>query len=424
MFRWLRNINPFTRSAKESRSAGTLYSPAMVSYFQTEEHISPDSAIRISGVWRAVSILAETIASLPLHVYREAENGDRTKAKTHPLYFLLHSQPHTLYTKYNFFESLITNLALNGNAYALILRDADTMPTGLLLLENEKVTVYFDELTNTIYYRVMGYSQTFFSDDMIHVAGLGAKGYLGMNKLAVHGKTLNGARDLRDYAVNFFANGASPSGVLEYDSELSDDAFERLKGSWQAQYGGVANAGKTPLLEFGVKYKKIGATPAEAGLKDNRTYSLEDISRIFGVPMHLLSNLERATFNNIEHLTLQFVKLTVIQLCTRIEQELERKLFLRRSELETFTINFNMEGLLRGDTKSRSEYYRTMFSIGAISINEIRQKENMNRVEGGDTHYRPLNMEDITQIGEDETGKEKGEAKTDISKTKTQGSNE
>lgn len=393
----------------------TLYGGAFMNYFKTESTISVQSAITISGVWRAITILAETIASLPLHLFEEHENGDRQKAKRHPLFYLLHSQPHELYTSYNFRESFVFNFALMGNAYALILRDDNAVPIGLLLLQPEDVTVYIDKLKNKLYYRVAGYSNIIQSYDMIHVAGLGSNGYLGMDKLAIHGKTLNGAKDLRDYAVNFFANGASPSGVLEHEGELSDQAFERLKRSWQAQYGGVENAGKTPLLEFGVKYQKIGATPQESGLQDNRKFSLEDISRIFGVPMHLLSNLERATFNNIEHLTLQFVKLTIVQLCTRIEQEFERKL-LRRDELGTFSINFNMEGLLRGDTKTRSDYYRTMFAIGAMTINEIRQKENLNRVEGGDINYRPLNMEDILKITDeedDESQGKKGTSKTD-----------
>lgn len=406
-------------AAKETRSSVPsgmrLWGSAFANYFKTEGTISPSSAITISGVWRALSILSETIASLPLHVFEEFENGDKRKAKSHPLFFLLHRQPHELYTSYNFRESFIFNYALNGNAFALIQRNEDGEPIGLLLLASDDVTVYLDKMKNRLYYRVAGIQEIIQAVDMIHVAGMGSNGYLGLNKMAVHGKTLNGAKDLRDYAVNFFANGASPSGVLEYEGELSDDAFNRLKTSWQAQYGGVDNAGKTPLLEFGVKYQKIGATPQEAGLKDNRTYSLEDISRIFGVPMHLLSSLERATFNNIEHLTLQFVKLTIVQLCTRIEQEFERKLFTKK-ELGNYSINFNMEGLLRGDTKTRSAYYRTMFSIGALTINEIRQKENMNRVEGGDIHYRPLNMDDILKItdeDEDESQGEKGTSKTD-----------
>lgn len=423
MFSRIRNIIPNLRRKAEKRGFSfNLHAGAFASFFNTESTISADKAIGISGVWRAISILAETIASLPLELYQEEENGDTNRAKKHPLYYLLHHAPSHLYSSFNFRESLILNLAMYGNAYAIIRRDEDARPTELILVESHEVSQFFDRPTRKVYYKVQGYGEIISSEDMIHVAGMGANAITGINKLATHGKTLNGAASIRDYAVNFFANGANPSGVLEHDSILNDSAYERLRTSWQSQYGGVANAGKTPILESGVKYKKIGTTPAEAGLIDNQKHYLEEISRIFGIPLHLLANLDRATFNNIEHLTLQFVKLTVTQLCTRIEEELQRKLLTQHEVIQQgYTVSFNLEGLLRGDTKNRAEYYRSMFSIGAMSVNEIRQKENMNRVEGGDTHYRPLNMEDITKIIEDDKKKgeeedEAGESKPDIGK--------
>jgi HK97 family phage portal protein len=411
-----------------------LHSPSIGQIFQLDGSINAKKAMGVSGVWRAITILAETIASLPIHLFIEKENGDTRKDKKHPLHYILHKQPHPLYTSFNFWEAIIYNLALHGNAYAIIERDADTMITGLLLVESNKVAPYYNSKLRRLFYEIEGYQDGFKDEEIIHITGMSHNGYMGISKLQNHGKILNGAADLRDYAVNFFANGANPSGVLEYENELTDTQFLNLKRSWQKEYSGPENAGKTPILEYGVQYKKIGSNPKEAGLIENQKFYLEDISRIFGVPLHLLANLDRATFNNIEHLTLQFVKLTIMQLCKRIEMELERKLLTRnkstknkstKSESVDYSIKFNLEGLLRGDTKNRAEYYRTMFAIGAMSINEIRQKENMNSIEGGDVHYRPLNMEDILKKDDDgeeeddlklennEKSQEKGENQTD-----------
>jgi HK97 family phage portal protein len=204
-----------------------------------------------------------------------------------------------------------------------------------------------------------------------------------------------------NYAADLYANGAQLAGVLSTDQALTQDQVQRLTESWSKRYSGAGNRNKTAVLEVGMKYQAIGLSPADAQYAQTAKLSIEDVSRITGVPLHMLSQLDRATFSNIEQQSIEFYQNTIRPWAKRIEEEFTRKLIPETDKGRAY-IRFNLDGILRGDTVARSNYYRTMFNIGALSPNEIRRLENMNTVEGGDTYYVPLNMVDGDAITDEQ----------------------
>ena len=363
--------------------------------------VTEKSAMQLTAVYACVRILAEAIAGLPLHLYRRGKNGSKDKAADHPLYSLLHDEPNPEMTSFVFRETMMTHLLLYGNCYSQIIRDGRGQVTALYPLMPNQMSVDRDE-RGQLYYTYLrsneeaatmsGSTVYLMPEDVLHVPGLGFDGLVGYSPIAMARNSIGMALACEEYGAKFFANGASPSGVLEHPGTIKD--ISRLRESWNSVYGGSKNAGKLALLEEGMHYAPISISPNEAQFLETRKFQVDEIARIFHVPPHMIGDLERSTFSNIEQQSLEFVKYTLNPWVCRWEQALTRALLSPREKREYF-IKFNVDGLLRGDYQSRMNGYAVGRQNGWMSANDIRELENLDRIpaeQGGDLYLVNGNM--------------------------------
>jgi HK97 family phage portal protein len=355
--------------------------------------VDADSALSLSAVWRAVDVISSTMAQLPIEIIRETANGGQKIAKNHPLYYIISESPNDSASRYDFMQALVANAVMTGNGYAYIERPMRiAAPTALHNIDPVRVTQYIDQEGKVIY-RVDGFKDVA-ARDMIHIKGLTWNGISGVDLIRHHAENFGLALANRSYGANFYNNGAHLSGILKHPTKLSKEAHDRLRASWRQSYGGSSNTGNTAILEEGMDFVKVGLDPVTAQFLETGRKTIADISRIFGVPQFLLEDLDRATFNNIEQLTLLFVRHTILPWCERIKGELNRKLF-EGAERGRYKVRFILASLLQGDTQSRAEFYSKLFNIGAFSPNDIRRMEGLNPVEGGDKYFVQINMGNI-----------------------------
>lgn len=363
--------------------------------------VTEQSAMQLTAVYACVRILAEAIAGLPLHLYRRGKNGSKDKAADHPLYSLLHDEPNPEMTSFIFRETRMTHLLLYGNCYSQIIRDGRGQVTALYPLMPNQMSVDRDE-RGQLYYTYLrsneeaatmsGSTVYLMPEDVLHVPGLGFDGLVGYSPIAMARNSIGMALACEEYGARFFANGASPSGVLEHPGTIKD--ISRLRESWNSVYGGSKNAGKVAILEEGMHYAPISISPNEAQFLETRKFQVDEIARIFHVPPHMIGDLERSTFSNIEQQSLEFVKYTLNPWVCRWEQALTRALLSPREKREYF-IKFNVDGLLRGDYQSRMNGYAVGRQNGWMSANDIRELENLDRIpaeQGGDLYLVNGNM--------------------------------
>lgn len=388
----------FLNKIKENRNQSSgIANPAqwIIEMFNPNSNsgisVTEENAMHHTGVYAAVRVIAETIASLPLNVYRENKDGTKNKAKNNYLYKLLHNKPNELMTSFTWRETLMTHLLLWGNHYSQLEYSNDGKVTGIwpLMPGNMQVkrrgkTLYY------IYNSDSGEQQIYDQREILHIPGLGFNGLVGKSVISMAREAIGLGLSAEEFGARFFSQGAQPGGIVEYPSTLSDPAFQRYKKEVQNKYQGLGNAHKIMVLEEGMKYHQTGIPPDDAQFLETRKFQIEEIARIFRVPPHMLADLERATFSNIEQQSIDFVVNTIRPWLVRIEQSLNDKLLGDRNS--TNYIKFVVEGLLRGDVESRGNFYNTMFNIGAMSINDIREKEDMNPIENGDQNFVPLNM--------------------------------
>lgn len=355
--------------------------------------VTEEKALSIDAVYACVNLYARTIASLPLILYEKGENG-KVRALDHPLYKLLHNEPNPNMTSHTFRKMLEASLKLWGNAYAWIEFDKYYQVKALWPLPPGNVFPQRSTRTGELFYDAVlfdGSVRRFRAYEMVHIPGLGFDGISGRSPIRQFAETMGLNIAVKRYGNKFFTNGARPSGVLEHPGTLSEQAQKRIEKKFEQRYSGVENSGKTILLEEGMKYQQIGVPPEEAQFLESRKYGVNEIARIFGVPPHMIADLEHATFSNIESQDINFAKHSIVPECVNWEQELMRKL-LNDRELERYEIEFNMEGLVRGDMQSRYQAYATGIQWGFLAPNDIRAKENMGRLDSGDNTYTPLNM--------------------------------
>ena len=358
--------------------------------------VNEHTAMQMTAVYSCVRILSETLAGLPLHVYRYNDSGGKEKYLKHPLYKLLHDEPNPEMTSFAFRETLMSHLLLWGNAYAQIIRNARGEVIALYPLMPNKMTVDRDSKGRLFYL----YSRT--SDDaptlgddsqvylapseVLHIPGLGFDGLIGYSPIAMAKNAVGLAIATEEYGAKFFANGAAPGGVLEHPGTIKDP--QKVKESWNAAYQGSQNAHRVAVLEEGMKYQPIGISPEQAQFLETRKFQINEIARIFRVPPHMLADLEKSSFSNIEQQSLEFVKYTLDPWVVRWEQSMCRAL-LMESENPIVFIKFNVDGLLRGDYVSRMSGYATARQNGWMSANDIRELENLDRIPaefGGDLY--------------------------------------
>lgn len=359
--------------------------------------VNERTAMQTTAVYACVRILSEAVAGLPLHVYKYTADGGKERIPAHPLYHLLHDAPNDEITSFLFRETLMAHLLVYGNAYAQIQRNGKGDVLALYPLLPSQVEVDRNERGALVYtYRKDdGPEVKLRRQDILHIPGLGFDGLLGYSPIALAKQAIGTAIAVEEYGSTFFSNGANPGGVLEHPAQIKD--VQRLKDSWNAGFQGSANAHKISVLEDGMKYHQISISPNEAQFLETRKFSVNEICRIFKVPPHMVGDLEKSSFSNIEQQALEFVKYSVQPWVTRWEQSLQQALILPSEQSEIF-VRFNLDGLLRGDFKSRYEGYSIAVQNGFMSPNDVRELENLNKIPNGDVYMVNGNMKSLDRV--------------------------
>jgi HK97 family phage portal protein len=364
--------------------------------FQTAagRDVSETTALTLSAVYACVRIISESVAQLPLILYQRVGRAKR-RAMDHPLWALLHGSPNTRQTAYEFKRFAASSLALRGNTVAAVIRDLTGRVVQIWPLRWEQVEVLVDPLDQSkLLFRwrpSTGSVQEWRQSEVWYAHGQSIDGVVGVSPIGYAREAMGLGLTLQDYAARYFGNGARPGGVLETEQQLSDEAAVRLRESWQAQYSGD-NAHRVAVLEQGLKYHAISASPEDAQFLESRKFSVLEVSRWFGVPPHMIFDLERATFSNIEHQSLEFVKFHLGPWLVNIETTLERDLLSAEERSQGYYLKFNVGGLLRGDSVARSNSHRTGVLTGYLTRNEVRELEDLDPIEGLDEPLTPLNM--------------------------------
>ena len=396
-----------SRDKSENRTAGSTYTFYMGGT-TSGKTVTERSAMQMTAVYSCVRILSEAVAGLPLHLYRYKEDGGKEKALDHPLYRLLHDEPNPEMSSFVFRETLMTHLLLWGNAYAQVIRNGKGEVIALYPLMPNKMSVDRDENGRLYYTYYRGSDEAMKSrdfavilqpSDVLHIPGLGFDGLVGYSPIAMAKNAIGMAIACEEYGAKFFANGAAPGGVLEHPGTIKDP--QRVRESWQSTFGGSGNANKIAVLEEGMKYTPIGISPEQAQFLETRKFQINEIARIFRVPPHMVGDLEKSSFSNIEQQSLEFVKYTLDPWVTRWEQSIQRAL-LSQGEKAVYFAKFNLEGLLRGDYQSRMNGYAIGRQNGWMSANDIRELENLDRIpaeEGGDLYLINGNMLPLRDAG-------------------------
>ena len=370
--------------------------------------VNERTAMQTTAVYSCVRILSEAIASLPVHLYRYAGRG-KERVYDHPLYYLLHDEPNPEMTSFVFRETLMSHLLIWGNAYAQIIRDGGGRVLGLYPLLPDKVEVDRDG-KGELYYVYNRYSDEnpnfgeygrvyLAPEDVLHIPGLGFDGLVGYSPIAMAKNAVGMTLACEEYGAGFFENGATPGGVLEHPGVLKDPA--KVRESWHAVYGGSKNAGKVAVLEEGMKYQQIGIPPEEAQFLETRKFQVDEIARLYRIPPHMVGDLDKSSFSNIEQQSLEFVKYTLDPWVIRWEQSLQKALLLPQEKREYF-VKLNVDGLLRGDYQSRMAGYSVGRQNGWLSANDIREMEDMNPIpaeEGGDLYLVNGNLCKLEDAG-------------------------
>ena len=396
-----------TRDAPVNKTSGSAYS-FFLGNSSSGKRVNQKSAMQMTAVYSCVRILSEAVASLPIHVYKYNSQGGKEKALDHPLYFLLHDEPNPEMTSFVFRETLMTHLLLWGNAYAQIIRNGKGEIVALYPLMPDRMTVDRDEYGKLYYeytvstddaHTLKGSTVRLEPRDVLHVPGLGFDGLVGYSPIAMAKNAIGLAIAAEEYGSKFYANGAAPSGVLEHPGTLKDPA--KVRDSWSETFGGSANSHKIAVLEEGMKYTPISINPNEAQFLETRKFQINEIARIFRVPPHMVGDLEKSSFSNIEQQSLEFVKYTLDPWVSRWEQSMIRSLFTKE-EKTTYFIKFKVDGLLRGDYQSRMNGYAIGRQNGWMSANDIRELENLDRIPaelGGDLYLINGNMTKLEDAG-------------------------
>ena len=379
-----------SRDKPQNRTTGSAYS-FFFGGSAAGKRVNERSAMQMTAVYSCVRILTEAVAGLPLHLYRYKEDGGKEKALDHPLYLLLHDEPNPEMSSY-------AQIIRNGRGEVMALYPL--MPDRMAVDRDDKGQLYYEYTTSADDAPISkGSIVRLKPSDVLHIPGLGFDGLVGYSPIAMAKNAIGLAIATEEYGSKFFANGAQPSGVLEHPGTIKDP--QRVRDSWMSQFGGSANSNKIAVLEEGLKYTPISISPEQAQFLETRKFQINEIARIFRVPPHMVGDLEKSSFSNIEQQSLEFVKYTLEPWLVRWEQSIQRTLF-SADEKKRYFVRFNVEGLLRGDYASRMNGYAVGRQNGWMSANDIRELENLDRIpaeEGGDLYLINGNMTKLKDAG-------------------------
>ena len=401
--RYSLNIPFFSKLFKSRADPQNSFLNSTYSFFfgstTSGKTVNERTALQTTAVYACVRILSETLASLPLHLYKYTDSG-KEKATDNPLYRLLHDEPNPEMTSFVLRETLMSHLLLWGNAYAQVIRDGRGQVLALYPLLPEKMEI--DRLdSGELYYEYQTDKGKVIlrKEEVLHIPGLGFDGIKGQSPIAMAKNAIGMAIATEEYGAKFFSNGANPGGVLEHPGVVKDP--KRVRDSWNAVYQGSSNSHRVAVLEECMKFTPIGIPPDQAQFIATRKFQINEIARIFRIPPHMIGDLEKSSFSNIEQQSLEFVKYTLDPWVVRWEMALQKAL-LSPTEKEEYFIKFNVDGLLRGDYQSRMSGYSVGRQNGWLSANDIRELENLNLIPkelGGDLYLINGNMTKLEDAG-------------------------
>lgn len=370
---YLPNIFPETRKASTEPEKRSLLGGVSLTY-GTGTSQTVTQSMQLSAVYRAVECITDSIASLPLEPYKTLPNGSKEVVYSHSSYELLNKQPNRIQSRFTFIKTLITNVLLQGNGYARIIRDEKGNPTELRLLNPNEVTMYISDDFTSTYYAHKSSKAYIQSDDMIHILNFSYDGLRGISTLQHAAITTATATAADLQAKGFFAGGANLSGLLKVNSKLDDGQAAEIQAAWRKTLSGETG---TPngivVIEGDLDFQPVSISPADAQMLESRQFSVLEIARFFGVPPVKLFDISATTYSNIEQSQLAFLTDTISPLLEKIECEINRKLY-RPSERKYMNVQFDVSALIRTDMAAQAEYYNKMFMVGAYTINEIRKK--------------------------------------------------
>ena len=355
--------------------------------------VGPETSLQIAAFYCGVSLISRQIASLPLQLYQRAKDGGKSRATKHPLYAIIHAKPNGEQTAYQFRESMQSWALRWGNAFAEIERQRSGRPVAVWPISATQMSVRRDDDGNLVYIQRMtsGGERIIRAENMLHIKAMG-DGLVGKSQVQLFRESLGLTAAAEMTGAALFGNGMRMSVALEHPGALGKEARDNIAASISSAHSGAGNTGKVFILEEGMKLNQYSIPPEDAQFLETRTFQVREIARMLHVPPHKLADLADATFSNVEESNIDFVVDCLQPWATNWEQEIDAKLLLPE-EQERYFSEFTLEGLLRGNSAARAEFYSKMFNIGTFSVNEIRAKENMNGIGSeGDAHFVPLNM--------------------------------
>lgn len=368
--------------------------------------VNEKTALKYSPIFAAVRKISETVASLPLIVYRDGLKGKK-RATDHYLYPILHLRPNPEQIRLQMWEALMAHLLLWGNCYMQMQQDSIGRLIALWPLDPSRMQVkrpnpngqlvYEYKLTDT------GETVNFPPWEILHIAGLGFNGLMGYSVISFAKEGIACGLAYEEYSARFFSNNATPAGFVEVPGILGKEEREEIRKDWYKEYGGVSKSQMIGILGQGMKFNPISVSAEDAQLVESRGFQVEEVARWFNIPPHMIYDLRRSTNNNIEQQSLEFVIYTLRPWLVRIEQAIQTKLIMENN----ISVEHRVEGLLRGDTATRTTYYTAGRQWGWLSANDIRELENMELIEGGDEYLTPMNMTEIGNYKEGTNGKDK-----------------
>lgn len=381
----------FKKKQQEERSSSFDYL-----LYNGANSYSTSKALLLSTVYRCVEVISDSVAQLPLEPYKIDSEGFKIKFTSHPSYRLLNSEPNSRMSRFTFIKTLVVSTLLKGNGYAYIERDSEGNAVALHYIPSELVTIIKPKtLKDNTAYSITGIGNVIEACNMIHILNFSYDGVEGISTLTHAKNTLGLSADSEAHASGFFKGGANLAGILTVQSTLTSKQKNDLKSSWQSAFSpATGQPNGVAVLEGNMQFEPITVNPADSQLLETRQFNVIDICRFFGVSPVKAFDLSKSSYSTVEATNLSFLTDTLSPLLEKIELEFERKLY-KPSEKESIDVRFDTARLLRADKQSLANYYNTLFNIGVVSSNDIRKELDMQRIEGGDTHFVQCNLSNI-----------------------------
>lgn len=398
----LRSFGMFVIKASGWASLGQGWNNFSGSFRNTSaEKVNNQTSLTISSLYACIRNVSEDVGKMPIKLYRK-DGDSRFEVTGNSVARLLQFQSNPEMDAMSFRETLNAHAMGWGNAYAEIQRDLTGTPVALWPLRPDRVKVLRERESHRIFYRVTtadGRVSDIFAKDIFHLHGMGFDGVIGYNIVQLASQTIGGALAMDKFAGSYFANGMHQSGNIKHPQTLSEDAQKRLKKQLDADFNGASQAHQTLILEEGMEFIPNKIDPKASQMIETRRFSVTEFCRWMRIPPHKVADLTKSSFNNIEEQNIDYVQDGITGWCKRWELEIWMKLLSPVQQADGLFFEHNVEGLLRGNIKGRSEAYKIFWDRGILSINEIRAKENLNPTSGGDTHFVPMNFIPLADAG-------------------------